>query len=244
MFKIEDYRKVCRISGIYKIYSKDSEKVYVGSSIDMRKRAYSHYHELIKGRHHSSGLQELFQREPLFFETLECCDRGIMGEREDYWIDHYDSINNGYNSYRASSSKRSHNNERHAFSVIKVELLCHLLLMYVKGEIDEFRIYEVLCKVLDKDSEEVFKHRELTNTILSKLRPCWRYYCSLYMSQEVANYFSCGVVSNFDDFIGEGTTVSSLVRHIRKLRQVSFAFDTSIEVILSRLENTATRLGL
>lgn len=242
MIKLKDYNLVPAETGIYKIFTSVSSEVYVGSSVDMRKRAYSHYHSLVKGNHHSKGLQAVSLVGDLFFEVLECCDNTNLYEKEDYWVSHYNSIENGYNTYQPSSNqrlKKHADNTGHALAVIKVELLSYLLLGFIKDELEEEQLYETLCKVVGKDNPEEFKHRLLPDSTLTELKPCWRYYCSLYMSAEVANYFSCNAVTNFDDFI-EGKTVSALIRHAKALKKYSKSNDLSIHSVIDRLEEVVS----
>lgn len=239
MFKLRDYGLVSPVSGIYKIFTDSSDKVYVGSSVDMKKRAYTHYHSIVKGRHHSRGLQSASLVGEVFFEVLEYCDRVSLYEREDYWVSHFNSIECGYNTYRPANNlrcKRPPDNTGHALAVIKVELLSYLLLSFIKDEVEEHQIYETLCDVVGRDNPEEFKHRLLPEDTILNLKPCWRYYCSLYMSAEVANYFSCQAVTSFDDFI-EGKTISALVRHVRLLKRYSEANDVRIHAVIDRLEN-------
>lgn len=242
MFKLRDYGLVSPVSGIYKISTDSSSQVYVGSSVDMKKRAYAHYHSLVKGHHHSRGLQSASLVGEVFFEVLEYCDRVSLYEREDYWVSHFNSIESGYNTYRPANNlrcKKQPNNTGHALAVIKVELLSYLLLSFIKDEAEEHQIYEILCDVVGKDNPEEFKHRLLPEDTLLNLKPCWRHYCSLYMSAEVANYFSCRAVTNFDDFI-EGKTISALFRHIRLLKRYSEANDARIHAVIDRLENAVS----
>lgn len=90
------------VCGIYRITNVISGKVYVGSSRNTTKRKYEHFYKLKKGIHHNSHLQSAYDKygkESFHFMVVEICSDGLLTEREDYWIGHYDSRNpeKGYN---------------------------------------------------------------------------------------------------------------------------------------------------
>ena len=92
-------KKIC---GIYKITNTINNKVYIGQSIDVKWRWYSHKCELRHGRHGNSHLQNawsLYGEDAFNFELLEECSKEDLNIREQYYIDLYDSYNNdkGYN---------------------------------------------------------------------------------------------------------------------------------------------------
>lgn len=92
-------KKIC---GIYKITNTINNKVYIGQSIDVKWRWYSHKCELRHGRHGNSHLQyawSLYGEDAFNFEVLEECPKEDLNIREQYYIDLYDSYNNdkGYN---------------------------------------------------------------------------------------------------------------------------------------------------
>lgn len=87
-------------TGIYKIVNLITEKVYVGSAVDIDKRWYNHKSLLNRGLH-SNKLQRTHDKyglDSFTFEVIEECAKEVLIEREQYWIDHFDSYNNGYNS--------------------------------------------------------------------------------------------------------------------------------------------------
>ena len=84
--------------GIYKITNLINNKVYIGQSIDIKERWYNHLH-----RHQRSKdlpLYRAFEKygiKNFTFDIIEECDIQNLDEREKYWIQYYDSYNNGYN---------------------------------------------------------------------------------------------------------------------------------------------------
>lgn len=89
-----------RISGIYKILNLINSKVYVGSSVNIEDRWSRHRGDLIKGKSCSPKLQNSYNKhgvENFEFIILEECDIDKLIEREQYYIDLYNSYNEGYN---------------------------------------------------------------------------------------------------------------------------------------------------
>lgn len=89
-----------KIIGVYKITNIVNNKVYIGSSINMKKRSNEHFCMLKNGNHHSSKLQKAYNKygkQSFIFELIEECDKNIITEREQYWLNELDSYNNGYN---------------------------------------------------------------------------------------------------------------------------------------------------
>jgi group I intron endonuclease len=87
-------------SGIYKITNKITGKCYVGSAVNINKRWSAHKKMLERNTHHSKILQNSVNKHGynnFIFEVIELCDREILIEREQHWIDVLDSYVNGYN---------------------------------------------------------------------------------------------------------------------------------------------------
>lgn len=84
-----------KTAGIYKIQQLGTEKCYVGSSSDLRKRKTQHIRSLSKGTHHAAYLQRAWTKYgPESFEitVIEVCELGDdlksrLMIREQYWID-------------------------------------------------------------------------------------------------------------------------------------------------------------
>lgn len=96
------------VCGIYKIENARNKKTYIGSSVDIRKRIIDHARSLDYGAHHSITLQRAYDQENLSFyaEVLETCDKDSLLDREQYYIDNYQSYDNkkGYNIARFAGS--------------------------------------------------------------------------------------------------------------------------------------------
>lgn len=89
-----------RICGIYRIENLINHQSYVGQAIDIYDRWVQHKWELNTGRHHNKHLLRAWNKygcENFEFTIIEECPRVDLNSREIYWIEYYDSFNNGYN---------------------------------------------------------------------------------------------------------------------------------------------------
>ena len=86
--------------GIYKIVNLVNGKMYIGSAANIKKRWLIHKNELRKHIHHSIKLQRAWNKYEginFKFEIIEECEKEKLISREQYYIDLYDVVNNGYN---------------------------------------------------------------------------------------------------------------------------------------------------
>ncbi len=95
-------------SGIYQIKNIITDKVYIGSAININLRWKEHLNDLKGNKHHSIKLQRSFNIHGIdnfMFEVIEPCDIIILIEREQFFIDMFDSYNNGYNCIPTAGSR-------------------------------------------------------------------------------------------------------------------------------------------
>ena len=95
------------MTGIYKIININNNKVYIGSAVNICNRWKNHISCLNKNKHHSSKLQNSWNKhsaDNFIFEIIEECDKEKLIEREQYYIDLYGSYKSGYNSTPKSGS--------------------------------------------------------------------------------------------------------------------------------------------
>jgi group I intron endonuclease len=80
-------------SGIYRIFNKINEKIYIGSAVHLNNRKINHFHALQNNRHRNKHLQRAYnkyKKENFIFEILEYVDdKNKLIEREQWWIDKY-----------------------------------------------------------------------------------------------------------------------------------------------------------
>lgn len=92
--------------GIYKITNQINGKVYIGQSIDIKRRWYDH-------KRFSSYLETAlyyairkYGIENFKFEIIEECSVQELDEKEIYWIKKYDTFKNGYNETEGGSGTK------------------------------------------------------------------------------------------------------------------------------------------
>lgn len=82
-----------KLLGVYIIRSKcKPDRCYIGSAVYIRNRWAMHLNDLKKNRHHSSKLQNHYNkygRDDLDFSVLMCCERDKLIETEQFFIDAY-----------------------------------------------------------------------------------------------------------------------------------------------------------
>jgi len=87
--------------GVYAIRSRlNPERVYVGSSVNLRKRENEHWRKLATGRHHSIKLQRAYDkygRDQFWLEVLEYCEPGELLAREQAQMERLNAVHAGYN---------------------------------------------------------------------------------------------------------------------------------------------------
>lgn len=91
---------ISKKSGIYQIRNLINGKIYVGSSINLRKRMKDHFRDLRNNRHANQHLQKAYNKyglDKFVFEVLEYVEKDMLLEREQYYIDTLNVVNEGYN---------------------------------------------------------------------------------------------------------------------------------------------------
>ena len=103
--------------GIYCIKNIITNKLYIGSSINIENRISLHKNMLKNNKHHSTKLQHSYNKHGennFLFEIIEECDENLLLEKEQNYIDILNSFNDGYNCSKNSSNPmlgRKHSEE-------------------------------------------------------------------------------------------------------------------------------------
>lgn len=89
-------------SGIYKIENKINHKIYVGRSIDIEQRWQHHIWESNNSNlpQYNYTIHRALRKygfNNFTFSIIEECSENLLNEKEKYWIQYYDSYQNGYN---------------------------------------------------------------------------------------------------------------------------------------------------
>jgi len=105
-------------AGIYGIFNLTNNKVYVGctgSSVGFKSRWQLHKSSLNLNKHFNIHLQRSWNKygeDNFEFRIIEECNDSVLINREDAWMEYYDSIKNGYNMTNATRTTISDETRR------------------------------------------------------------------------------------------------------------------------------------
>jgi group I intron endonuclease len=95
---------------IYKITNTINQKVYIGKTLSTpEKRFMEHIKVYERPRCEKRPLYSAFKKygiKNFVLETIEECSEEIINEREEYWIQYYNSYHYGYNATYGGDGKR------------------------------------------------------------------------------------------------------------------------------------------
>jgi group I intron endonuclease len=104
--------------GIYRIINIINNKIYIGSSSNLKSRKYKHFNSLLRDSHYNKHLQSAYNKygkENFKWEIIEYVQiienkeefKKLLLEREQYYLDLYESYNSniGYNMSISASSR-------------------------------------------------------------------------------------------------------------------------------------------
>ena len=94
--------------GIYSITNKINGKRYIGQSINIDNRWKEHIRNIDNPNKNNTIYKALrkYGLENFIFEVLEECTESELDDKEIYWIEYYDSYNNGYNMNTGGNGRR------------------------------------------------------------------------------------------------------------------------------------------
>ena len=88
--------------GIYCITNTITNKVYVGSTVNLHRRCVAHLRTLRANKHHSAKLQRAWNKygeEAFVFAVLLECDKKLLSDLEQFFVDKLHAYTDGYNIY-------------------------------------------------------------------------------------------------------------------------------------------------
>lgn len=89
---------------------------YIGQTIDLHKRKKNHFNKRNDGSVFHVAIK-LFGIEGFTWDILEECDEKYLNDREIYWIEYFDSCDNGFNSDKGGGFK--YTNRHHTEEYLK-----------------------------------------------------------------------------------------------------------------------------
>ena len=116
--------------GIYKIINLENNNIYIGSTINLKKRKYEHFLTLSKNTHSNKHLQaawNLYKPSKFVFEIIEYCKKEELLIREQFYIDnlkpHYNIASFAGNTlgFKHSEDSKKIMSKRHKGKIISEE---------------------------------------------------------------------------------------------------------------------------
>ncbi len=102
-----DYKGMPTESGIYIIRNTVNKNVYVGQAENLLVRARGHINAANKGvKHHLYNSMRKHGIDKFSINVLEMCDKPLLDDRENFWIDLYQATEYGYNICKFARSAR------------------------------------------------------------------------------------------------------------------------------------------
>lgn len=159
--------------GIYKITNLVNNKCYIGSTSDLNRRSIHHRSYLKKGINHSVKLQNAFNKygeENFKIEVVKLIDDiSLVREFEEFYINFFDSINNGYN-IQSSVRENCYISKSSKVPVLSYDLEGNFLKEYesiTKCSIETGHtsagIYEVCKENVGKCGNYIFRYKKNDN---------------------------------------------------------------------------------
>lgn len=128
--------------GIYKYENKLNHQVYIGQSINIEKRYAQHLYDAKYRPERGTGIDKAIHKygiENFDFSIIEECTQEELDEKEQKWIEFYDSYHNGYNCSIGGKSLRG---EDHPRAILTEEEVWIIREMY-KMKIPRREVYKM-----------------------------------------------------------------------------------------------------
>lgn len=157
---------------IYKIYNDIDNKIYIGQTIQSIEARWSQHQ--YKARNFTEG--KLFEAiniygiDHFYIEQVEECDNSQLNEKEIYWINYYNSYENGYNMTRGGGQYREEEENQlllsiydlwdKGYSIIEIAEELHSTRTIVRDRIYGYKNYseeEAIKRGIKKAKEAKYK---------------------------------------------------------------------------------------
>ena len=101
MIVTENLERVC---GVYAAIHRDTLRCYVGSSFNIGSRRRDHIRSAKNGRQCFARALREYGSDAFDLELIEKCDKDTLRDREEFWINFYDSVSvNGFNTFKKTA---------------------------------------------------------------------------------------------------------------------------------------------
>lgn len=160
--------------GIYKIENIKNNKVYIGSSNNIKERWKRHIKDLKNDNHHSFHLQKAWNKygeENFKFEIIEKCKKEDLLDKEQYYMDLYNSYNKKYGYNISMSAKRALLPEEMLYKLgkqrrkLSEEQLCEILYYLTETDISLYKVAKIVGVNKSTVNQIYFKEAYKIDTI-------------------------------------------------------------------------------
>lgn len=135
---------------IYKITNIVNKKVYIGQTKQsVEQRFIQHKSHARTGNSHHKLARALrkYGDENFIIEIIEECDFSILDDRERYWINFFNSVNEGYNTLLGGQDKSCYYVVENEQEIIDYYLKCHNQVQtFQHFNITEYKFRQILSK--------------------------------------------------------------------------------------------------
>ena len=103
-------------SCIYKISNTINSRIYIGSAINFMNRKAKHIRQLRANKHCNDKLQRFVNKygiDKISFEVVEYCEKQILIEREQFYINKFDCVKKGFNILITAGSWLNHKHSKY-----------------------------------------------------------------------------------------------------------------------------------
>ena len=190
------WKRGIKVTGVYLIKNKLTGKVYVGSSSSsIKERWRTHARDLRKCKHHSSHLQYAWNKygeDSFEWKVLEECNPEKCLEREQYYINHYNSSNKefGYNLLPFAGSSFGSKTSDETKSKISAAKTGHKFSEEHKRKISEALKGRIFSQESRIKLSESAKNRVMSDEARLKIKNSWKQRRLIPVSQETRRKLS------------------------------------------------------
>lgn len=152
-------------SCIYKISNSINSRIYIGSAINFQNRKAKHLRQLKFNQHTNNKLQRFVNKyglDKLLFEIIEHCEKEKLIEREQFYIDKFNCVKNGFNILVTAGSwlnNKHSKKSKEKMSAIKMGV-------QTKGMLGKKHSEEIKMKIAKK----AFGRKQDEKTILKRIK--------------------------------------------------------------------------